>query len=279
MAEEGEVDAVMALFQDFDEAIKKLDEIPTSAQRKTEDLLAFFDAENIFAEGKRGKFQKKLSALTEEVGHAYHTVLAIELARQGLESNIDKDFVSQMLGMGAGNARSNNPQVVVQPSLPPAPQLGVLSGFHYKGAVKELAKAYVKVHGKDDGYNDKPQIATSKEVIDILEFGRQLIPEFNAVQEFYQRSVDHVYFFHDKETLDRLTSEIKKHLSKLAGIIRSFCRTIAEYRKDQQQDRKSDVGKAILALQMAKYEAVGNTSIAEMLQAIRKGSPPTHAEG
>ncbi|MHA1834990.1 MAG: hypothetical protein ACTSV7_13510, partial [Candidatus Baldrarchaeia archaeon] len=100
-----------------------------------------------------------------------------------------------------------------------------------------------------------PKISTSRQVTDILEYCRQLIPEFNRIQDYYQRCLDHLYFFNDSNTKEVLKTELRTHLSKICGIIRAFSRTITEYRKELVGERERDTAKAIIALQMAAIQA------------------------
>lgn len=229
------------IFEDFNQLTEKLDEIPKSAKMKTQKLLDVFFNEktDIFKEPRA--FLEAINNLSEEVGHAYHTVLAIELARQ----RITPQKASELINLLPKQLTPSQP-VVLQPT---APQLGVLSGYWYYKAAREIAKAST---GKNGEQPFTPQISTSKEVIDILEFGRQLIPEFNRVQEYFQKCVDHLYFFNDLDTRERFLSELRKHLNKIAGIIRVFCRTIAEYRKELIGERKRDIAKAVIALEMVR---------------------------
>ncbi|RLI00098.1 hypothetical protein DRO19_00500, partial [Candidatus Bathyarchaeota archaeon] len=67
---------IHSLFEDFDKATEKLERIPKSAQEKTQKLLKLFyekDGKDIFHEPE--EFLMALDSLSEEIGHAYFTVL------------------------------------------------------------------------------------------------------------------------------------------------------------------------------------------------------------
>ena len=234
-------DVLPLLFEEFDKHAAVLDKIPEDAKTKTNNLLKLFETD-IFKDGAvQTAFLTALNDLSEEVGHAYHTVLAIELARTQAQPPKMESLmptIPQQQGQSPINISTQTPS------------LGWLSGLWYYKGEKEKAQALKAI--AEARRSDVPQISTSKEVIDILDFGRQLIPEFNRVQEFYQKAVDTVYFFSDQQTKERLQGHLRMHLNKLADIIRAFCRTIAEYRKELIGDRKRDVAKAILALKMAQ---------------------------
>lgn len=235
-------DIITLTFSSIDQMAGKLDEIPAKAETKTHTLLELLDTPDVFK--NKAAFYNAMNDLSEEVGHAYHTVLAIELARQRVSPPEPKDLLELL----SKQAQPNQP-VVLQPT---APQLGVLSGYWYAKAAKEISKATLQ--SKQD--QNVPQISTSKEVIDILEFGRQLTPEFNRVYTWFQQSLDHLGCgFDDADTQERFLSELRKHMNKLAGIIRSFCRTITEYRKELYGARKERIATSIIALKMAEAHA------------------------
>jgi hypothetical protein len=259
--------SIKVLFEDFDRMVEELEKIPESAKKKTESILeTLLKGPEIFEGKKKTEFLKGLNGLSEEIGYAYHTVLAIELARQQVTVQKPSDLTKAL----ANPAPSGQP-ITIQTS---APQLGWLSGVWYYKGEKEKAQALKELSRRGVG---EPQISTSKEVIDILEFGRQLIPEFNRVQTYFRQSVDHLYFFDDDSTKERFHSEICQHMNKLAGIIRAFCRTITEYRKEVVGMHKREIGKAIVMLKMAEFQAMGEFSRADIFAGLRQAMGPQDA--
>ena len=237
MSDKDTLEPVLQIFQDFDKLVEKLDQIPKSAKTKTTALLKLFFDEKTDIFQQRQTFLEAINDLSEEVGHAYHTVLAIELRRIGLTP---PPVPMPMLPKTDKNAS----QLIVQTQPPKG------GGFWDFMGTRSYAKVWKRYLKDVENSPDTPQVTTSKEVVDILEFGRQLIPEFNRVQEYFRKCIDHLYFFDDADTRERFHSELCKHMNKLAGIIRAFTRTIAEYRKELIGERKRDIGKAIIALKM-----------------------------
>jgi hypothetical protein len=270
-----EEDLLATMFRDFDKVTEKLDKIPQSAKTKTDALLELFFSNDdkpvdIFSLQKQKQFLKKLNDLSGEVGHAYHTVLSIELARQSIAP---QQIESSELPKPSQAQTSGQPITI---NAAPPQQLGVLSGAWYYGAESKRSKAIVEI-AKLQQQQNVPQISTATPVLDILDFGRQLIPEFNRVQEYYQHALEQVQFFPDDWTRDRLTAELRKHLNKLAGIIRAFCQTICEYRKDLVHEGKKDVAKALMALKMAEAQSLGGMRMSDFYKAMRDAAGPQDA--
>lgn len=243
---------VSETFQSLDSTLKSLDTIPTNAEKKTAILLDLLKLRDIlFTQQNQAKFLIAINNLSEEIGHAYHTVLAIELVREKVKPESPSFMPPQI--MQQGQQEKPSPQVLVQS----APQKG--GGLWDFMGTRRMAKAMENIYLAQK-QEMPPQIGTSKQVIDILDFGRQLIPEFNRVQKFFRGCIDHLYFFDDVETKERFWMELNEHLNKLAGIIRAFTRTITEYRKELVSDRKAEIAKAALALQMAQAMTQGRGS-------------------
>jgi len=235
--------SLQKMFADFDSNIEKLEEIPKKALAKTEALLEIFFLADIFEEPEQ--YLKAIDDLSEQNGHAYHTVLIIELKRQGIVKPPSIPLpTNPQVDKSAG-------QMIIQTQPPKGGGL-----WDYMGT-RSYAKVWERFLKSQSESSTTPQISTAREVIDILEFGRQLIPEFNRIQEYFQKCIDHLYFYDDKDTKERFHSELRKHMSKICGIVRVFCRTIAEYRKELVGDRKQDLGKAIIAMRMAELSVMG----------------------
>ena len=247
------------LFEDFDRATQRLERIPKSAQEKTQKLLKLFyekDGKDIFHEP--AEFLMALDSLSEEIGHAYFTVLEIELQRQKLRKAIEnpEEIIRKVTQSG------QNP-ILIQTTQPVQP-----GGFWYFWAERKKWSTIEKLQK----IMQQPQISTSRQVTDILEYCRQLIPEFNRIQDYYQRCLDHLHFYDDENTREIFKTELRMHLSKICGIIRAFARTITEYRKELIGERKRDTAKAIIALQMARagVEQIPFDALANELSRIRQ---------
>lgn len=250
---------VLDIFRNFDELAKKLDDIPEQAKTKTDILLdVFFNKEKDIFEDPQ-IFLSALNDLSEEVGHAYHTVLAIELKRMGLTPPPTPMPIMPKTDKSAS-------QLIVQTQPPKG------GGFWDFWGTRSYAKVWERYLKQNAGLPSTPQVTTSKEVVDILEFGRQLIPEFNRVQEYFQHCIEHLSFFNDKDTKERFHSELRKHMNKLSGIIRVFSRTSAEYRKELIGERKRDIAKMIIGLNMMAMSSEQGIPGDKMARAINEMS-------
>lgn len=241
-------DVVNVIFKQFEADVQYLKTIPDTTKTKTQLLLKILYEEDVFE--KAYEFLTGLDELSEEVGHAAATVLLIELARQRLSPDSAQQYMSMFRDMAGSRASASQP-VVIQPN---APQLGVLSGYWYYKAAKEIGKSALEAKQPVS-----TQITTEKEVVDILEWGRQLLPNFNLLREVFETDVKAVKRcgFNDPTTIENLKSELRLFVTNLIGVIRTFSRTAAEYRVDAVGDRRRDIARAVISLQMARYTAMG----------------------
>ena len=237
-----DVDNVLPLlFEEFERDKQKLKVIPEQANTKIDSLLKLFE-NDIFTKENQTNFLSILKSLNIETGHAYHIVQQFELAR--LQAQPPK--IESLIPTFSQPQQSQSPINISTQT----PSLGWLSGLWYYKGEKEKAQALTAM--AEARRSDVPQISTSKEVIDTLDFGRQLTPEFNRVIEYFNKAVAITHDFSDPDTKERLQSDMRMHLNKLSGIILAFCEFITGYRTDLVGDRERDVAKAILALKMAE---------------------------
>jgi len=240
------IEIVQKINEDFDKAEEKLDKITETANEKTGKVLDLLNGKtDIFNEPS--DFYSALNNLAEEIGHSTYVVLEIEMRRMGLTP---KETEENPKKTGAALQ-----PITIQTS--PPQQLGVFSGgWHY---LAERSKAKSAIEAIKIQVQNPPQISTTKQVIDILDFGRQQIPEYvNRTIKYYEQCLAHLRFFDDKvpKTKEIFLSNLREHLNKLAAIIRAFCRTVAEYRTELIGERKRDIAKAIIALKMAETAAL-----------------------
>jgi len=251
-----EIDDIVTLtFSSMDAAIKDLGKIPETAKRKTDALLNLFDGD-IFA--SPSKFLKSITDLSEEIGHANHVVLEIDLRRQGIiHSNPTPPPTPQIT-----TTQPERSQLIVQTQPPKG------GGFMDYLSTRKMAGVWRDFLQSQKG--EQPQITTSKEATDVLDYGRQLIAESNRTHKYYEQSLAHLKFFNDAETKERFTSNLREHLNKISGIIRAFCRTAVEYRKELAGERKSDMAKAVIALKMAEFQSTGGMTTADYFRMARE---------
>jgi hypothetical protein len=227
-------------FRSLDKQIDKLDLIPKVANEKADRVLKLlFSGTDIFmTQDGQLAFINLLRELSEEVGHAFDTILEIELSKQ--------------------RAKSETP-IMPMPTIPnqpmqPAPQTIVQStppkggGWADYFGVRRWSTTMERIFSNQQNQAQGPQSATSK-VIDILDYGRELVSQYNLTLDFYSRGIDHLYFFNDKETHERQHKQLAMHLTKIVNIVCSFSRTIVEYRKERFGDRKASVASGVLWLE------------------------------
>lgn len=232
------------------DAIKKdkkaLEGTVKKANKRSKALMTLLFKSEHYVFTKEGSmlFRNALRESSEEIGHALYMVLTIENKRAGLTINKTEEENKKPVA-------STTPQVLVQ-STPAIPQLpGGASGWLQARTAAKSAEKIQKMLLKAQEKAMTPKIATSEQVIDILEFGRQLIPEFNRIHLYFQQCLDHLHFFGDKETEAFFHGELSTHLNKLVSIIQSFCRTVAEYRKSVLDQSTMELAKGMAEVVVA----------------------------
>lgn len=231
-------------FRSLDKQIDKLDLIPTQANEKGDAILALmFSEEDIFGLKGQLKFINCLRGISEMVGHAFETILEIELSKQRAKSE------TPIMPMPTipNQPMQPMPQTIVQ-STPPKG-----GGWADYFGVRRWSTTMERIFANQQNQAQGPQSATSK-VIDILDYGRELVSQYNLTLDFYSRGIDHLYFFNDKETHERQHKQLAMHLTKIVNIVCSFSRTIVEYRKERFGDRKASVAAGMMWLESAKYQ-------------------------
>jgi hypothetical protein len=254
-------------FRSFDKQIEKLDKIPKQANQKGSAVLALmFSDIDIFA-GHEGqlKFINCLKELSEEVGQAFDTILEIEFSKQ--RGSSEQTVIMPMPSVGQ-SVEKPNPSVILQ-SQPPKG-----GGWADYFGVRRWSGTMEKIFAnKQTSQSQGPQSTTSR-VIDILDYGRELVSEYNLTLDFYSRAIDHLYFFHDSDTYERQHKQLAIHLTKIVNIICSFSRAIVEYRKERFGDRKVGVAAGAMWLEAAKAQSLmGNRPYISPL------SPPSYPLG
>lgn len=257
-------DIVKLTFASMDHAIEELNVIPVRAKEKTELLLKLFD-DDIFK--SPSVFLKCITDLSEEIGHANHVVLEIDLRRQGIIHADDSKSqpVSSMLPEKVAQAAQTIIQTQPQKS-------GGFWDFMGTSKMAGVMKQYFQSQ-KDQ----VPQITTSREVTDVLDYGRQLIAESNRTHKYYEQSLAHLQFFDDEETKKRFTSQLREHMNKISGIVRAFCRTAVEYRKELAGQRKSEMAQSVIALKLAEYQSLGGMRTSELYKMVRDAAGQENA--
>lgn len=253
------------VFQKLDEAVEQLKELPKKAEERTKNLLKLLNNEktDIFGEDS-AEFLEILNELNEEIGHASWEVLEIELRRQGVINPSKENPVP--IPSSPKEVQPNQIIHVAQESQ----KGGGWTGYFSARTWAKMVEKYMK--WKDDSLRVTPDIATAKEVLDILEFGRQLRPEMNATIDFHRQAIDLVYFFPDNDTRERCRSELRAHLTKICGIIRGFTQTSVDHRIENVGEQRRTIATSIISLVMAQYTAMGGITKRDLFRAVREAA-------
>lgn len=266
MSEDQLNEIVKGILGDLKEASDKLEDLSKNLQDKSQKLMKLFYGDKkfgIFDEPET--FWEALDDLYEDIGYAHDTVLTIEDKRKTLFLEMNKGATSEKQNP------SSSPVVVMTQPLQQAP------GFWASRGQVAQAKAQVKIAGLQTQRDEIPHIVTSEEAIDILDYGKQLIPEFNRVHIYFQQCLDHLHFFNDDNTKSFFYGELRQHLFKLTGIIRAFCRTSSEQHKRLLLDVKKAMAKGMTEVVVAQWVGSSGTRISEIYKALRQTSGPEHA--
>jgi len=240
---------ISEVYRSLDKQIEKLDELPSIAQTKTSDLLRLlFSKADIFRDPPRMlEFIVLSSSLSMEIGLAFQTVLEVELAKEHVNNN--SQTVMPMPQPMMQQVERPNPNVIVQ-STPPKG-----GGWADYFGVRRWATAIEKIY-QNQPAQQQPAITTSK-VMKVLEYGQELLAEWNNTFDFYEKGIDGLNIFGDPETFERQHKLLTFHLVKLCNIICVFSKTIAEYRMERFGDRKVGVTAGLMWLEAAKAGAAG----------------------
>jgi len=250
--------------EDLESTVKKAEEKGTA-------LMKLFFKENKYPEfDTPQKMWSGLADLSEQIGHALYMVLEVENKRAGLVKLVEEKGEKT-------KEKGENPHLItVQTSTQPVVQApGGLFGYMGQRTQAGATKAIKKMELDYMRQQGPPKIATEQRVLDILEFGRQLIPEFNRIHLYFQQCLDHLHFYDDDELKAFFHGELRTHLSKLTGIIRSFCRTVAEYRKAVLDEVKMALAKGMTEVVVARYIAEGKIPLSELFKEMREAGGPT----
>lgn len=231
-------------YKSLDAQIAKLDRIPEDAKTACDALLEYAVKKELFSPDGQVGFYEVLGGTDEQLGHCIHAVLEIERERvippkeptvtpMALPSIESPMQTVQVQGVQPGQQQ---PPITVK--------TGALAEF-FRG--RALNKATEKLIAFQREQMNRPEITTSK-VKDILDYGRELLPEYNKLYEFYDKALKRLRFFDDAETVWNQRQEIVNEIVKITGVIRAFSRAVVEYRKERFGDRKVGVASGVMWL-------------------------------
>lgn len=266
MSEDLHVGLVKGILNGIDVDRLSLETAVGKAETKGKTLMKLFSAENTYPEfDNPEKFWMSIIDLSEQIGHAQYMVLEIENKRKQLMESLEEKKTNP----------TAQPSVVVNPPMvaPPAGVWGYVGARRYASSQEKMQKMAIQAMER----SATPQIATEHSVIDILDFGRQLTPEFNRVYNYFQQCLDHLSIFDDDNTKIVFHGELRTHLLKLTTIIRSFCRTVSEYRKSVLDEIKMQLAKSLTEVATAQAIGGGKMSLSDFYRMAREGMEPQDA--
>lgn len=264
MSEDVLTQHIQEILESLKEDAERLEQNVKAAEDRSVTLMALFFKSDEYLEFEFPDwFWMGITELSEQVGYAQHMVLEIENKRAGIPEEIEK---------GKTNPVAQAP-VVVHPTPAVIQQPGGVAGWLGERTRAKSAEKIQKLYLQFQAKQETPKIATEHQVTDILEFGRQLIPEFNRLHLYFQQCLDHLYCYSDDATKRYFHGELRQHLFKLVGIIRSFCRTVAEYRKTILDNVKMELAKGMTEVVTARLLSEAKIPLNEIFAAIRQERP------
>jgi len=186
---------------------------------------------------QEAEFLKLMDALGDAAG------LALDLVMSEEEKNL-KSSELQTQPTEKGNAPQ---QIIVQAAPQQQSEEGKSKGLF--ASLFDYKKFKLKMQREAA---EKPRITESKEVRDVLEFGRQINPTINEIKNYFSQSLAHLRVYQDPELYFQLHEDLKTHISKLIGVIRSFVRAYTERRKRELDRTKVEVGKSMSGIAQAE---------------------------
>jgi hypothetical protein len=240
-------------YKSLDKQIEQLELIPGKAKQACTSLMNHVIKEDLFSLDGQIKTYAVLQDIDEEIGHCIDAVLEVEHERASPQREaVNMNHLSLPSFDSMQTLQVNNPQ---QGQM--SPPITVKTGF-----LSELAKGRAINKALDKALQfqremmNRPEITTSK-VKEVIDYCKELIPEFNKLFNFYDCAIKHVSFYDDSETIWNQRREIVNEVAKITGIIRDISRAVSEYRKDRFGDRKVAVATGMMYVAAAQAAATG----------------------
>jgi len=231
-------------YKSLDKQIVELDKIPARAKQAGISLREHAIKGDLFSEEGQIKTYQVLEDTNKELGQCIHAVMEIERERYVPQKATDN--------LPAIPSLESSPQTVNVQGTPQGQPITVKTGFLAEWAKgRAMNKAMDKAIQFQKDMMNRPEITTSK-IKDVLDYGRELIPEFNKLYNFYDCGIKRVYFFSDAETVWNQRREIVNEVAKITGVIEAFSNAVVEYRKERFGDRKVGVAAGAMWLEAAK---------------------------
>jgi len=244
---------IQKILDSIDNEQKKLeDELDKSPTKNGKKLLSFL--KNYLWIKKPLKFKQALLTYGTQFGHALFVVGEEENKRRGISEAPKEQKATKGSSTQFPNINFQAAPAVVQQ---PGGFFGWLGQSKQAGTLKEMQRAMLE-------YQRELQspITSEERVIDILNFGRDLIPEFiNRTLKYCRRALIQVRLHPDESTKRFLDEDLCEHLCKMVGIVNTFCQVSLQHRKKALDKVREGLIKGmtevIIAWQMAQAGAIG----------------------
>jgi len=207
-----------------------------------------------------GKFRKNLDKLHGGLGKTIDYIVRVEKSRKMIEripiqqlasalSEIEPETVTEPSTQSPSSPSSPINVTVTNPGGGPTTPSVQKPGFWWAYAERKKAEVWAKVEfEKMKGQT----VVTTKQVVDIVQFGRQLIPAFNKVKKWIPSALALIRQFKNDSLYFMLHEEIGTYLSQTLGSLVSFVGACIEYRKNLLEGRKLGMARAIAKIAEAQ---------------------------
>lgn len=196
---------------------------------------------------KPDEFRQHIDKLHNGVGKTIDYVIRLEKTRKKIERYIPREeLISPETEEEKPPAPSPQP---ISVSVGGQQQPVQVQGFW--AARAEIKKAQIAAQLEREKMRTNP-VVTTKEVLDIVEFGRQLLPALNKLKKWIPCALAQVRQFKNDHLYFILHQEVATFVSQTLGSLISFVGACIEYRKNLLQGRKLGMARSIARIAEAQ---------------------------
>lgn len=218
------------------------------------------------------EFMLLLDSLSVALGDAVDYVLRVEKTRRQIEYLPYDELLAEVRPQDEESAPRGRPQspINVTVAQPPASATPPTSQPYqgYWASRAEIQKAKIWAEVQKQKMKKSETVVTTQQITDIVQFGRQLLPAFNAIKQRIPGAVAHVECFNNDNVCFLLHEEIKTFTSQTLEALVAFVTACKRYRKNLLEGRKLGMARAIAKI--AEAESYG-TKITTSAVTSKKG--------
>jgi len=189
-------------------------------------------------------FRTLLDALAKGIGQALEYVRMMEKAKKKISA---EDLLQQLQdylpeGIASQPEQPVIPEKPINVTVDSGKKGGVgLGGYLAARENRKMVEAYL-----ESTQQTEPPAVTEKSVMDIIEYGKQLLPAINKVKGWFQKALARVTLFpNDRKQYWLLHEDLGTFLSKFFGTLESFISAYVQYQKGVIDGRKVTMAKAL----------------------------------